>query len=860
VEATQAAAVAAIAALLLLAAPAGAAEFHPYEFSFDGTGSTAGQFGDLEVVAVEQSAGTVYAFDRSKVVIDKFDAAGNPQNFSSTGTSSLNVATACPGFSMYQYGEEDLAVDSSGTENQGNIYLASYGGGGVCAFNAAGEFLYRMSPEEDPKLGGACGVTTDSLGRLWVGSFGNGAMRYTATGSPPTLVAIAGLSSACKFAVGNQGKLYMADAYGRGVERWTVVGFEKRLTENGNYVEFDPGTEHIFVSAGNRIDEYTTEGEHLSETGTGPPFDQTGIGTISGASAVHVRSSTGDIYVADRGAGRVKVYGALGTFPDVTTGGASNIKRTVASVSGEVVPKGGNVVDCHVDWGTSSAYGNTTSCEQATPFSNATPVSADLSGLSPGTEYHYRVVAENAVGANYGADQAFSTPYVDGVTTGAASAITRTAATLNGSLEPNGNDAHYYFEWGTDTGYGNSTPVPPGTDAGSGAGSVPASAPVSGLAYKTTYHYRLVASNAEGTTYGEDKSFSTLDAVIGLETTAATGVTQSDATLNGKLDPDGMSTTYYFEWGPTDSYGNTTAAPPGLDAGSAAGSKSVSAQITGLDSYQNYHYRLVGVNSLGTTYGEDETLTTLPPMLPSISGTAADEITDETAMISAQINPGFGETVYRVQYGRDTTYASRTNTGAALEPDNSSHPVSIELEGLNPGTTYHYRVVAINFTGVSHGPDQTFTTQRAPRIVSNGAGSVTESSARIDVTINPGLAATTYHVDYGKTGRFTSSTPESSVIGPDSADHAASTTISGLTPGTGYQFRVVATNVVGTTSSEVVKFTTNTPAPPTTGEPPTTRCRKGFVRKGGRCVRKHRRKKGRHRHRRRHSGSKRARG
>lgn len=845
-------ALAASAAALLLAAPADAAEFHPFQLSFDGSGSTAGQFGDLETIAVEQTTGTVYAYDRAKEVIDKFDASGNPQNFSATGTSSLDVGATCPDWNPYIYGEEDIAVDSSGTANQGNIYLASYGGPGVCALNSAGELLWQMTPEEDQKLGGACGVTTDDLGRLWVGSFGNGAMRYTATGSPPTLVAIAGLSSSCKFAVGNSGKIYMADAYGRGVERWTVVGFEKKLTENGNAVDFDPVTEHIFVSAGNRIDEYTTEGEHISETGVGAPYDQTGIGTISNATLVHVRSSTGQIYVADRGAGKVKVYGPLGTFPDVTTGDASGITRTSAAVAGEVVPQGGDVVGCQVEWGTSSAYGNTTSCAQATPFSGTTPVSASLTGLAPGTEYHYRFVAENSVGEDWGGDRTFMTPFVDGVTTGNATGISREAATLHGSLEPNGLDAHYYFEWGTEESYGNAAPAPPGTDAGSGAGATPASASISGLAFGTTYHYRLVASNSEGTTYGADQTFRTLEAVIGLATTPASAVSQFAATLNGTLNPDGMPTTYYFEWGPTSGYGNQTSAPPGDSAGSTAGATPVSADVEGLSSYTTYHYRLVAVNSLGTTYGEDESFTTSEPMLPAISETSAGEVDSDSATLSAAINPGFGQTVYRFQYGRDTNYEFRLPQAGPLADDNAEHPVSTEITGLLPGTTYHYRVVAINFAGVSHGPDRTFTTQGPPRIASVSASSVGVHGAHISAQVNPGLSPTTFHVEYGGPA-YGGATAESGVVGADDAGHTVGVDLSGLSPGTTYHFRVVASNGIGVGTSGDFTFTTAAESAPPP-QPQGTRCKKGFVKRHGRCVRKkpRHRKRRHHRHRRRH--------
>lgn len=840
-------ALAVIGLALAAAAPAEAAQFHPYEFSFDGSGTTAGQFGRVEDVAVQQQTGTVYAFDREPGVIDKFDAAGNPQNFAATGTSSLDIAEACPGYSLYQYGEDGMAVDSSNTENQGNIYVTGYAGGGVCAFNAEGELLWHLTPEEDPKIGGACGAATDALGRPWIASYGNGAMRYTATGTPPTLVAIAGSASSCRFAVGTGGKLYMADVYGRGVERWTVVGFEKKISENGSAVAFDTSTEHVYVTTSNSVDEYTTEGERVSQMGVGVPYDETGLGTVSDARGVAIRESTGRVYVANRGSGEISVYGPLGTFPDVTTGPASDLTRTSAQTSGEVVPAGGGVTSCQIEWGTSSSFGNTTECDQST-FNGATPVTASLTGLTPGTTYHYRVVAENATGPNWGADKTFTTPYVDGVETGSATGITREEATLHGSLEPNGLDAHYYFEWGTSPGYGNVTPALPGTDVGSGAGSAPASASIEGLQFGTTYHYRLVASNEEGTAYGEDETFETLAAVIGLSTKPATNVAQSSATLNGELDPAGLPTHYYFEWGPDTGYGNVTSAPPGTEV-TGSGAMAVTADIEGLASYSTYHYRLVASNEIGTTYGDDEAVTTSPPDLPAISATSATDVTDDSATLSAEINPGYGATVYRFQYGPSTEYGFRTVTSESIGEDGSNHPVSKEIGGLLPGMTYHYRVVAINFTGVTHGPDRTFTTQSAPKIFSTGSANLTQTTATVTAQIYPGLSPTTYHVEYGVNG-FESRTPESGVVGSDGVDRGVSVDLSGLTPGTTYSFRVVAVNGIGTSTSQGRTFTT-APKPVAEGPAPRPACRKHFVRRHGKCVRK-RPPHGKRRHHRRH--------
>jgi hypothetical protein len=93
------------------------------------------------------------------------------------------------------------------------------------------------------------------------------------------------------------------------------------------------------------------------------------------------------------------------------------------------------------------------------------------------------------------------------VTTDAATTLSSAGATLNGTVNPNGNATTYYFEYGPSKAYGTKTAV---VNAGSGNAKQPASQPVSGLTASTTYHFRLVATNAAGTTTGKDRAFTTL--------------------------------------------------------------------------------------------------------------------------------------------------------------------------------------------------------------------------------------------------------------------------------------------------------------------------------------------------------------
>ena len=97
--------------------------------------------------------------------------------------------------------------------------------------------------------------------------------------------------------------------------------------------------------------------------------------------------------------------------------------------------------------------------------------------------------------------------------TGGASQITQTSATLTGKVNPNGAQTTYFFQYGTSNLYGSTTGP---TDAGSGTNAKAATAQLTGLAAFTKYHYRLVAQNAKGTTFGSDRAFTTKRQPLGI--------------------------------------------------------------------------------------------------------------------------------------------------------------------------------------------------------------------------------------------------------------------------------------------------------------------------------------------------------
>ena len=197
------------------------------------------------------------------------------------------------------------------------------------------------------------------------------------------------------------------------------------------------------------------------------------------------------------------------------------------------------------------------------------------------------------------------------VTTSAATAITSTGATVNGTVNPNGQATTYAFQWGLTNSYGNEAPLP-SASAGSGTTDVPVSLDLGGLASGTTYHYRVIAYTPGGVNTGADDTFTTsgtAPAQATVTTAAATNITPTSADLNGSVTTGATPTSCSFAYGPTTSYGSLTPAQS-VPAGST--SVAIKATISGLASATGFHYQLVCNSATGTASGADQTVTTLP--------------------------------------------------------------------------------------------------------------------------------------------------------------------------------------------------------------------------------------------------------
>ena len=267
---------------------------------------------------------------------------------------------------------------------------------------------------------------------------------------------------------------------------------------------------------------------------------------------------------------------------------------------------------------------------------------------------------------------------------------------FGGVVNPHLITSNYHFDYGTTTAYGSST-LP--YAAGSGWGDVVVEIPRAGLKGLTTYHCRLVAQNAAGTSYGGDVEFTTPDWRPKITNVSATPEKLA-ATLKGTVDGQAQDAHYHFEYGPTASYGTSVPVPDG-DAGTSA--KAVERKVEGLEG--TYHYRLVASNVEGTSASSDTTVFVQPR--PSVTTQPPAEVTPTGGKFAALVNPMGVATTYVFEYGLTSSYGSKTSTASAGS-GNTAVAVTAAISGLEFGTTYHYRVVVENSAGTRIGPDQTF--------------------------------------------------------------------------------------------------------------------------------------------------------
>jgi hypothetical protein len=503
--------------------------------------------------------------------------------------------------------------------------------------------------------------------------------------------------------------------------------------------------------------------------------------------------------------------------PLVTTGAASAIDLTAATLNGTVTSNGA-ATTVGFEYGLDTSYGSSVTAVQSPLAANAASAaaSATVGSLNCNTQYHFRITGNNGVGGTmYGADQTFTTAACAAsaptVATSAATSVAATTATLNGTVSSNGAATTVNFDYGTTAAYGSSAPAAQ-SPLSAGATGAAVSVAVTSLTCNTLYHFHVSGDNGVGgTVSGGDQTFTTAACAASapsVSTGSASAVAATTATVNGTVSANGAATTVTFEYGLTTSYGSSaTAAQSPLSAGSA--NAAVSAGLAGLTCAQTYHFRVNGNNGVGGTInGADQSFTTAAcaASAPTVTTSAASSVTLTTATLNGTVSSNGAATTVTFEYGLNTSYGSSvTAAQSPLALNAANAAVSAAVSSLTCNTQYHFRVNGNNGVGGTiNGADQTFTTAAcaasSPTVTSGAASSVAATTATLNGTVSSNGAATTVTFDYGLDTSYGSSvTAAQSPLAAGAANAAVSAPVSSLTCNTQYHFRVNGNNGVGGT-------------------------------------------------------------
>jgi len=493
--------------------------------------------------------------------------------------------------------------------------------------------------------------------------------------------------------------------------------------------------------------------------------------------------------------------GNLGTSGDLTfttTAAPDTTAPVLSGITASGITSGSAIITWStnepatsvVDYGLSTTYGSSSAL-------NTTPVtshSRTLSNLTPSTTYHHRVRSVDGAGnAATSADFTFATPAAPDTTAPTISAVTSTGITNAGATVTwtTNEVSSSLAEYGPTTAYGASSALDPTLVTSH-------TRALTGLSPSTTYHFRVRSVDAAGNAaVSVDNTFTTSaapDTTAPLISNVAVGnITGSSATVTWTTNE---GTTSLVEYGTTTTYGS---ALPETTSFVTTHSR----VFTGLSISTTYHYRVRNRDAAGNlgTSGDLTFTTTAAPdtTAPVLSGITASGITSGGAIITWSTNEPASSVV---DYGLSTTYGS---SSALNTTPVTSH--SRTLSTLTPSTTYHYRVRSVDgAANAATSADFTFATPAAPDTTAPTISAVTVSnitfnSAEIAWTTNE---AGTSVVQYSTDLSFTLSSPLNTT---PVTNHRR--LLTGLTPVTVYNYRVITTDTAGNAAqSGSLTFTT----------------------------------------------------
>jgi hypothetical protein len=600
-----------------LAAPKGVVG----DFGSAGTGN--GQFTTPRGVAVNQSTGDVYVVDSGNNRIQRFNADGDYlSQFGSTGSGNGQFSTAV-----------GIAIDPT----SGAVYVSDQGNRRVQKFDASGSFLRMWG--WGVQNGAAAFQICTNLQTCQIGTSGSAGGQFGTTIGRPVVDP-------------SNGNVYVGDATNRRIQVFDSSGNFLRLfgwdvVTTGQAGDVGTNNFEICIStaAGVCKGGSTAAGSANGQFGSNQPvhlaIDSSGATHVLFASDANPTTSTQ----------RVQRF-------DVTAPGTPAPMTPIASpplLSSGVSTTSGLAMDPvtnHLLVVRDPTTGDTVVQEFNTPSEAVAPAAvSDTHASGEGFTNVDGVATKGSNGrvyvtrSNVNQVAILNTGGVAATATlNATSAITATTATLNGTVNP-GGFAHYRFQYRVcaappcASGAFTLAPVPDGTLVGTA--NVGVSQAITGLVPATTYEVQLIAdgTGAPVTNPAVPATFTTASIAPTVSNRPASLISDITAQLQADVNPNNLATTYRFEYltdaeykanGNSYSGANVPAKAPAPDGslGSGAASLVVSQTIgtsTPLTPSTAYHFRVVAINSTGTTNGVDQTFTTEATPTPPAGEECANE-------------------------------------------------------------------------------------------------------------------------------------------------------------------------------------------------------------------------------------------
>jgi hypothetical protein len=457
-----------------------------------------------------------------------------------------------------------------------------------------------------------------------------------------------------------------------------------------------------------------------------------------------------------------------------------------------------------VEYGPTTAYGLQTMTQAlgAVPEGQTAAVAVPLAGLQPGATIHYRFVAQNASGTTRSADQTLRTLYPPDVVAVGAFTVAPDSASVPVAIDAHGIAGSAYVEYGADAGYGQGGVQEP---LAAVDGPQQVTLPLVALAAGTSYHFRVVATTANGSGRSADGTFTTAPWPLPVVASgAASAVDMTSALVSGTVTAVGLSASARFEYGPTTAYGQQTTIQT-LPA--RGGAQTIRAALAGLTPNTTYHWRATAQNATGTAVGADQTFTTLALLHPVVTPPTVGAPSATAATVAAQVGSNRLATTVYLEYGTTSAYGTTTPV-RSLGASTALVSQQFALSGLAPATTYHLRVVARNAGGTAATPDRTFTTALllAPSAETGGATRIGAGSAVVSVRVANNNRATAWWVEYGTGNAYGLRTQ--AVALTVAGQRTLAVLLPNLLPVTEYHWRVVAKSDGGTTVGDDASFET----------------------------------------------------